>query len=221
MPAILIVEKHGSIKELTVKNYNEDELYKKAGFKNKEGFKCYTIWNTTLNDVTYNIHLYGKTNGKANQENKYELPPPLDNMLFFGNCILVNKCEESIHDLSLKEWNSIYELLYGGFEDIDQSDDDFEEDDDLDGLKLTKEGYVKDDFIVDESDDDYDEDESDDYEDVDNDEDVVIKKVKKTKKPSRKSNNKLLTVTKKFLVEEQNEDNFLDCTDELQEEEFL
>ena len=217
MPIILIVEKQGSIKELTVKNWNEGELYKKAGFKNKDDFKYYTNWNLTLNNITYDIHLYGKTNGKANQENKYEFPPPVDNTLFFGKCVLVNKSEDSIEDLTSKEWNSIYENLYGGFEDIDQSDDDFEDDDDLEGLKLTKDGYVKDDFIVDESEDDYEDEDSDNYEDEDDD--VAIKKTKKIKKVSSK--NKFLTATKKILLEEPVEPNFLDCTDELQEEDFL
>ena len=84
MPTVLIIEKNGSIKELAIKTWVEADLYKKAGFKTKDGFKCYTTWGATIEDITYSISLYGKTTGKANQENKYELPPPLDSTLFFG-----------------------------------------------------------------------------------------------------------------------------------------
>lgn len=218
MPAILIVEKNGNIKELSIKTWNEEDLYKKAGFKSKDGFKCYTIWSTKLDDIKYDIFLYGKTAGKANQENKYEFPPPVDNTLFFGNCVLVNKTEDNVKNLTSKEWNAIYEILYGGFEDIGDSDNDIEEEDDLDGLKLTKDGYVKDDFIVDSSDDDYDEDE-DNYEQSDEDE-VIVKKIKKAKKVEQKKNTKKVSSNKVVPIEE-TVDNYLDCTDELQEEEFV
>lgn len=75
MPSIIIVEKLGEIKALQVKNWNESELYKKAGFKNTDGFKCYTTWNVEIDKTKYCIDLYGKTTGRANQENKYEFPP--------------------------------------------------------------------------------------------------------------------------------------------------
>jgi hypothetical protein len=147
MPVILIIEKNANVKELAVKNYKEEDLYKKAGFKTSDGFIVHAKWLVELEKKRYNIFLYGKKTGKANQENKYELPPPVDNLLLFGNCVLVNKKEnDEIENLSLKEWKSIYENLYGGFEDLnDTKFEDEEEDEDL-----TKEGYAKDGFIVDD-----------------------------------------------------------------------
>ena len=41
---LLIVEKNGSIKESVLKSWNEEELYKKAGFKTNQGFKLATTW---------------------------------------------------------------------------------------------------------------------------------------------------------------------------------
>ena len=196
MPVILIVERSGNIKETNIKLFEEEQLYKKAGFKTPNDFGKIAVFPHLSN---HQIHVYGKTKGKAGQENKYDFPPPIDSTLFFGNCVLVHKeTDEKICDLSLTEWEKIYEKLFGGFEDIEDSSEEEEMDEEemkimMDpNTKFTKEGYVKDDFIVDDDeldDDELDEDElddEDDYDDTDeNDEDSIPKKktvVKKTKK---------------------------------------
>lgn len=172
--SIIVIEKGGNIKELKVKSFNETELYKKCGFKTPNDFKEHTCWdNIKVNNTTYNIHVYGKTTGRANQENKYEFPPPIDKILFFGSCVLVNKVNNIPHNLSSKEWKSIYNQLYGGFEDLNADMSDESEDSD-DNLPKTKSGYMKDDFVVD-----------DDFEDDDNDSFTERPKMKrKSKKPT-------------------------------------
>jgi hypothetical protein len=223
MPSIIVIEKNGTVKETNIKKYSDEELYKKAGFKTNEGFKCYTLWNVSLNDKTYCISLYGKTTGRANQENKYEFPPPVDNTLFFGNCVLTNTDNKELLNLTAKEWTAIYEHLYGGFEDLDEEnseeDDDYDEEDMI-GVKLTKEGYVKDDFIVDDDDDDMDDDDEDEDDEDYEDEEVVVKKSKKPA-PKKKKPCKKDTAAKPLNVMEVNEDNYLDCTDELEEEAYV
>ena len=62
------------------------------------------------------------------QENKYEFPPPIDSVLFFGGCVLVAKSDNSIVDLRISSWNKIYETLMGGFEDLDEEGEDEEDD---------------------------------------------------------------------------------------------
>ena len=205
--SIIIIEKGGNVKELKVKNYNEDELYKKCGFKSSTDFKFHSAWkNITLNKVTYNIHIYGKLVGRANQENKYEFPPPIDNTLFFGSCVLVNKVDNIPKNLTSGEWNRIYDHLYGGFEDI--GDEDSEESDDEDeGLPKTKSGYVKDDFIVDDDDDDDDE----SY-----DSEISIPKTtKRNIPPKTPRRNKAPTV---FNISDSEDSEY---TNELEEEEYL
>jgi len=169
---VLVVEKSGSIKELPLKNYDESELYKKAGHKSNDGFKVYAQWNIEdLNDKAYSIYVYGKITGRANQENKFEFPPPIDTTLFFGNCLIVNKNEDDeVVSITEEEWETIYDYLYGGFEDLGDEDSEDEEDED-DGLPRTKEGYVKDDFIVDddEDEDEEEEEEEDRYDDEEED----------------------------------------------------
>ena len=227
MPSILIVEKLGSIKTLSIKTYSESELYKKAGLKSPDGFKCQTTWQLEIDNSKYYISLYAKTTGRANQENKYEFPPPVDKALYFGNCILVNTVNGMPTDFSVKEWEEIYEALYGGFEDLgdEDSDDDEDEDDELNepGAKLSKAGYLKDGFIVDEDeidDDEMDEDEIDeDEEDDDEDEEapkIKSKASKLKKKPVKKASKKEFEIP---IVEQ--EELYLDCSSELSEEEYV
>lgn len=239
MPSILIVEKLGAIKKLSLKTFNEQELYKKAGFKTDEGFSLKHTW--TIDDTAKcTISLYGKTTGRAGQENKFEFPPPVDSTLYFGNCLLVKRSDKGeVSDLTTNEWEDIYEALYGGFEDIgdDDSDDEEDEEDDIDdSVPRTKDGYVKDGFIVDGDDeeiDDEDEDNEEEEEDEDNDDDMsdVSDKVSKKKSAKKSSSPKSKKSTKKLVpkkafeilaeVQKEEPDAFLDCTSELSEEEYI
>jgi hypothetical protein len=184
MTSILIVEKGGSLKALSVKEYQENELFKKCGFKKADGFSKQTEWTIKLSGSKYLVAVYGKTEGKANGENKYDFPPPIDNVLFFGACALVcSKIDggaSSICNLTLDLWEKMYEKLFGGFEDLSTTCvEDEEEIDELANIpkeKKTKQGYLKDGFVVDSSDTDDEEEGSDGEEcddecDGDNDED--------------------------------------------------
>ena len=82
------------------------------------------IWKID-NNIDY--ILYGCIDGKAGKENKYELPPPLENSLFFDDLYLLKYKNEAFCDLPINEYNKFYEDSYGGFEDICNSDDETEE----------------------------------------------------------------------------------------------
>ena len=227
MTTILIVDKIGTIKELNVKNLVEEDLYKKAGFKTADGFKLHTTWEI---DGGLKLFVYGKITGKANQENKYEFPPPIDQTLFFGNCIIMCKTteENKPESIKAKDWEGIYETLYGGFEDIgdEDSENDTEEDED-DTLPRTKTGYVKDDFVIDDGEEDEEEEEEEEDDDDDDDGGGEVEYVKKPKKKSaststaakRKPTGKKTLFEKINTVEDPNV--YLDCTNELEEEEYL
>jgi len=183
--SVIIVEKNGSLKSLTIKEYKEDELYKKCAFKKAEDFVKQTEWsNIKIDGKKYIVLLYGKTEGKENTENKYDFPPPVDSTLFFGNCVLVahmkkENSEYGLTNLTLELWNKIYEKLFGGFEDLAVTcGEDENEVDELEGVpaeKKTKHGYLKDGFVVDSDedeeygshDDDDDSDELEQNDDVD------------------------------------------------------
>jgi hypothetical protein len=157
---VIIVEKAGTLKSLAVKDFKLEELYKKCGFKKGDDFLKQTEWTFKTEGKKYYIELYGKTDGRPGAENKYDFPPPVDSALLFGSCALVaySKGEKKIFaDLTLPMWNKAYEKLFGGFEDLtaNANDDDNEEDElaAVSKSKKTKQGYLKDGFVVDGSND--------------------------------------------------------------------
>jgi len=160
--SVIIVEKTGILKLLSIKDFKEEELFKKCGFKKTEDFIKQTEWDVKLGGTKYNIAVMAKTDGRTNSENKYEFPPPIDSTLFFGNCAIVAKDESQKYvDLSLDLWEKIYEKLFGGFEDLASTalEDELEEDElaNIPKELKTKDGYLKDGFVVDSSEDDADE----------------------------------------------------------------
>ena len=145
---VLIVKNNGDILEKSLKKNDEIELYKVCGYKNNNGFgklHCYNI-----NDANYSV--YGKTNGRANTENKYEWPPPIDSCLFFGTlCIVKTEGKEWVN-LSPQDWQTQYETLYGGFEDLNDDETRSVDSEMYSDTDYTKDGYLKDDFVVDDDD---------------------------------------------------------------------
>lgn len=163
--SILIVDKGGSIKSHVVKEFAVEDLYKKCGFKKADGFALQTEWNRVkVNGKTYRVQLYGKLDGKATTENKYDFPPPMDSKLLFGSCALVGlevvptmPTKYQYCNLTVDLWDKIYDKLFGGFEDLKSSlQEDEDEEDELDHvpkhMKTKHGGYLKDDFVVDSSD---------------------------------------------------------------------
>ena len=237
MPSFIIVEKTGSVKCTTSKTLNVADLYKKCGFKTNEGFKCAHTWSITFNDVEYKLQIYGKITGRAGTENKYEFPPPIDSVLFFGSCAVINTQDGEIIDMTAAEFKDIMDYLQGGYSDLGDEDTEDEETDSDDAKEKTKQGYVKDDFVVEDDDDDDD----DDDESESSVEEPVAKKSKgKTAKASAKqylesinvsianiASNVKPTIIKKvpakpkpkpapIVVQE-----ILECSEELMEEDYI
>ena len=154
MPSIVIVEKNGDLKMQEYKSINTDELYKKCNFKKSDGFNKVSEWGySKKGDSPITVELWARSDGQANKENKYDFPPPVDSDLFFGNCaLLLRDSNMKIIDLTIDKWNKIYEHLFGGFETLaDNADEDEEEEDELENVPSsmkTKDGYLKDGFII-------------------------------------------------------------------------
>jgi len=94
MVKILLVEKGGVLKNTNVREVVESELYKKVNLKSGEDFKSKHTWEIKSKKVYEEklyVTLYAKSEGRANSENKYDFPPPVDNELYFGTCIVLCK----------------------------------------------------------------------------------------------------------------------------------
>ncbi len=160
----LLIEKSGSLKEVSSKNKIKiSELYKKCKFRNENNFSSRNIWQ--YNNIF--ISLFSKDKGRANTENKYELPPPVDSKLYFGTMIVIaheNKvrCDDEITDMTIDMWNDFYNKAMGGFESLGEEDT-FSEEEQHPKEDLTKNGYLKDGFVVDDNEEIDLDDEDDDY----------------------------------------------------------
>jgi hypothetical protein len=103
------------------------------------GYKSYGSLQHSWKTLTHDIQLYAKKRGKAGHENKYEFPPPVDSVLYFGSCLLVNPSG----DLTIEMWNDFYESIMQ-FEDIEESE---EEEEEIPEGEFSH-GYLKDGFVV-------------------------------------------------------------------------
>ena len=174
MVKVILVDKNARVKETLVKNFQEENLYKKCNFRNANNFGRVNTFELTFEGKKIYISVYAKNSGRANTENKYELPPPIDKELYFGNIIVLKHKEEEITALTVEnltklEWGKIYEKMFGGFDDLDQEEEE-SEDEEIPAEFLTKEGYSKEDGFVVEGDDEDIEIDIDDGEEEDEEE---------------------------------------------------
>lgn len=150
---VIIVNKDATLTPYHIKEYTEEKLFKKCGFKSATGFGCFGTWS---NDHM-SVRLYGKTQGKATSENTYEFPltksRASEPVLLLGNALLVGFVKDGpATDLTVDMWKKMENELIGGVEDLAATalEDDLEEDElvNVPAHMKTKSGYLKDDFIV-------------------------------------------------------------------------
>jgi DNA-directed RNA polymerase subunit M/transcription elongation factor TFIIS len=94
----------------------------------------------------HTLHLIGYKEGKAGTENKHELPPPLDNQLFFGDIIVLNAKDDTSFakpvSLSTEDYEVFYTQMFEGFEDLDENEaEDDEENEELEEYENEDEGF--------------------------------------------------------------------------------
>ena len=159
MVKLVLVNKNASLTEKSVKKLALNELYKKCNLKSSANFTRRHTWNVKGNYYS----VYAKDTGRSNSENKYDLPPPVDEALYFNTMVLLKHSEstptdENVVDLTKEDWNTTYETLFGGFEDLNHSEEPSEEEEQFSDSEKTKEGYHKDGFVVDDDEDEEDED---------------------------------------------------------------
>jgi hypothetical protein len=109
-------------------------------------FRFKTVW--TFKDGTQ-VQLYGCDEGHANSENKYEFPPPVAEILFFGDCLLVLVRDGNVADFAVKTWKIMYKKLFKGFDTLASDEERSEDETEIASGNLTKEGYERDGFVVD------------------------------------------------------------------------
>jgi len=115
------------------------------------------------------LQLWGWKEGKAGTENKHELPPPHDEVLLFGDAVIICTSTGSI-DLTVETWAAFYEEAFGGFEEIasEDSEEEDEEEEEAD-VDVDVEAEVEAEIDAEEEEEAEDLEEEEDEVDVDED----------------------------------------------------
>lgn len=150
---ILMIKQNGDLKEI-----------EKNKVKDIDNIPIIYYWKEDK------VQLLGYNQEKTCNENKYDLPPPIDEQLYFGDLYVVKvDNNNNIIDYTIDEFQTFYNLKFKGFFDITYTDD--EEEDELSEHSSDRDFIDDDEVEEDDDDDDFDEKILDDEDDEETDED--------------------------------------------------
>ena len=157
MVQIIIIPIDSKYTEKKIDNVKIELICKACGFRKIENFDKRYTWKINTNEKTGFIELWSRNFGKEQSINKCELPPPIDKEFYYGKMAVIYKDNDGNYcDLSIAVWEKIYESLFGGFyninDTISEDENEIDELQDVDPRLLTSTGYLKDDFVVDDDD---------------------------------------------------------------------
>lgn len=164
-PALLLTQK-AEVKEISLKTTA-------AGSLTLQSLQTYLKKKDTLELIgTYKhrsltLFLFGFLTGKAGSENKHELPPPHDNVLCFGDILLL--ASSSPTDWSqptpfkAADYEAFYTRAFGGFDDLEEEEEEEEAvvEEDLAGEEEELAGEEEEEGDAEEGDEEEEEDEDD------------------------------------------------------------
>lgn len=93
---------------------------KNMGYGNIER-ECDFEWNDNL------VSIYGWTEGSESKINRHDLPPPIDNILYYGDILVIKHENGKLKDFSKLDYNKFYDDAFGGFDDIVSEEESSEE----------------------------------------------------------------------------------------------
>ena len=153
MKKVIIIDKTGKIKSLSlesitdvssihIENESVITLFNaniKKSKKFKKNFKRYCDWE--LDDSV--ISLFGCKQGRAGSEIHFDLPPPEDIDIYFGEILIVQSIDDKIVHLTIPDFTAFIDISFGGFESLGSRDTEEEYDPELDKYES--------DFVVDDN----------------------------------------------------------------------
>ena len=157
MKSIIFISKRTTIKEVEIKNKKIDKDILIESFDIRDTLEYIGSWNID----SYHYVVFSHKDGNAGSENKYELPPPFDSILLFNEIIIVkckklkNNCCSKLENINSHTWKRLYNTLYGGTVNLEESESESESESyDEESVSYTKSGYIKDGFVVSDSESD-------------------------------------------------------------------
>ena len=147
---VLSISKYGKFQFFKIKCLSIDKLDIKLFPKNiKKNFGLGGISRECdFNHDNRTISVFGFNNGKAGQENKYELPPPIDQTLYFGCLIIIAHNDNKIVTITQEMFDKFYDKSFEGFVNLGDEDT---WSDEVEANSDDREFIVDDDFIEYES----------------------------------------------------------------------
>ena len=122
-----------SMVELNVTNINDinSNLLKNI-VKNKGKGLCKLLSDWDYGNIT--VTVWGWDDGNESKINKFELPPPIDTILYYGDLIFIGYNNETDEILEFNEERLMlwYNHVFGGFDSIENTDDEDDDDEDED-----------------------------------------------------------------------------------------
>lgn len=108
--------------DMDVDNFKDTASFSKKGHGKLSRLQDWIHFDDT-------VVMYGWTDGEAGNENKHELPPPIDTDLYFGD-ILAFRVNGNGHldDFTEELYHNFVEHMLGGFSDLESDDDDIDMD---------------------------------------------------------------------------------------------
>ena len=87
-------------------------MFGKGGISRECDFKC----------GNYDISVFAFSDGLAGKENKFDLPPPIDQSLYFGCLIIIAHVDNAILTLTTEMFDKFYERVFEGFVNLGEED---------------------------------------------------------------------------------------------------
>tara|TARA_B110000971_G_scaffold131726_1_gene134824 strand:- start:24 stop:719 length:696 start_codon:yes stop_codon:yes gene_type:complete len=121
---ILSINKYGKFKFFKINCLSIDKLDIKLFPKNiKKSFGLDGISRECdFNHDGRTISIFAFTNGTPGNENKYELPPPIDQTLYFGCLVIIAHNDNKIVTITQEMFDKFYDKSFEGFVNLGDED---------------------------------------------------------------------------------------------------
>jgi hypothetical protein len=157
---VVLVTRGGEISDSRMMSGDSTSFHRKCGFKTPTAFGCRVTWpvpSKLSSAIPFKtVTVWGKTDGKAGCENKYDFPPPIDSILLFGTVMVVGRHGDEYCSITTGQWGAMYDHLFGGFENLADTaaadENEIDELADIPSEMKTRDGYLRDGFVVDSDD---------------------------------------------------------------------
>ena len=125
MPEIICIKRSGVVKSVDLSSLQSLPInLGSLSISDKKKIKVFKRYSSEcdFNLDDYTVTILGKTEGKAGSENQKELPPPIDKEIYFDNVYAVAHRNDSLINLSIKDFEEFYDSAFGGFDDLGGED---------------------------------------------------------------------------------------------------